>query len=73
MIAVTARVEIADIPAGAEDDSPSSLAWDYGLEVRNFGDKRDGCVQIIVDGRRYAVNAKDLIAAVQNASNTGDD
>lgn len=71
MIRVTARVEIADIPLGAEGDSPNSLLWNDALEVRSHAT----CPEVVVlriDGKCYAVAAKDIIAAVQNASNVGE-
>lgn len=71
MIQVNVSVEIAEIPSGAEDDEPSSLAWGYDLRVQSHCEDPTVAV-LILDGKRYAVAAKDLIAAVQNASNTGE-
>lgn len=72
MIKVISRVEIAEITPSADDDS-SYLDWDsIVMEVRSYGESRDGLVQILVDGKRFAVSSKDLLAAVQNASNIGE-
>lgn len=40
------------------------------LEVKNWGRDQE-CAEIVLDGKRYMVVVRDLIAALTNATNTG--